>query len=72
MKAVVGWLCDPYIHLLVVGLVLVRLAMGAGGDRPTDATGQPPVRCAACRGFHMEGVECIPIVVNAQATHPTD
>jgi hypothetical protein len=57
MKSVVNWLCDPYLHLILVGLVLVRFAMSFGLDesqQAADAWG----RCAACSSFHEPDLHC--------------
>jgi hypothetical protein len=58
MKAVLGWLKDPYIHIFVVGLVLVRLAMGTGGDESADPAADRAITCAVCQSPHPAGKSC--------------
>jgi hypothetical protein len=36
MRKAFGWIFDPYVHVFLIGLLLVRLAMGAGADDPVD------------------------------------
>jgi len=57
MKAVVGWLCDPYVHMLVVGLVLLLLAMGGGGDEAGEGRGATG-RCHTCLHIHASDAAC--------------
>lgn len=50
MKTLLGWLCDPYVHILVIGLILVRLAMGSGTEGSSRrATAQ---FCERCGDYH--------------------
>jgi hypothetical protein len=37
MRKVFGWILDPYVHIFLIGLLLVRLAMGFGGDDPAGS-----------------------------------
>lgn len=32
MKKLIGWVCDPYVHMILIGLLLVRLAMGTNAE----------------------------------------
>jgi hypothetical protein len=72
MKAVFGWLSDPYVHVFAVGLVLVRLAMGVGGDEPGDMLSAPALRCQACVYAHQRGLPCPPVVVKTTAAPRAD
>lgn len=71
MKAVVGWLCDPYVHMLVVGLVLVRLAIGAGGDEASEGIGTA-ARCHTCLHIHANDAACRPVVVTTPTAPRVD
>jgi hypothetical protein len=64
MKAILGWFCDPYVHMLLVGLVLVRMAMGAGGDEPVSSRDRM-VRCQSCQSVHKLSKACLQVVVTA-------
>ena len=47
MRVVLGWIKDPYIHMLLVGLVLAQLAMGSTADEKIEAA-QEPISCRIC------------------------
>lgn len=58
MKAIARLMGDPYVHLLGVGVVLVRLSMGYDEDpKPIDELSAPPV-CARCETDHGWGNAC--------------
>ncbi len=57
MKALVGWLSDPYVHILVVALVLVRLAMMGAADDASTAS-MEVVHSASCAGTHPPTESC--------------
>ena len=59
MKAVLGWLADPYVHMFAVGLGLVWLAMGSGGDAAPVGSN---VRCQRCMKAHVGEGPCQPTV----------
>ncbi len=66
MKAVLGWLSDPYLHIIAVGLVLVRLAMGAGGGETSDPyDGLTP--CVVCHASHQASKPCPKMTARIQA-----
>jgi hypothetical protein len=59
MKAVLSWVSDPYVHMIVVALILVRLAMGAGGgEEQVDKSSGEQVRCRLCDDGHEPGISC--------------
>lgn len=62
MKAILGWLCDPYVHIVAVGLILIRLAMGFGGDASATASSDEQPRCSSCLRFH-NGTDCNPTLI---------
>jgi hypothetical protein len=61
MKTILCWLCDPYVHLFAIGLLLVWLAMGIGteSDEPEDRD-LAPVRHASARSHQLD--EFAPVV----------
>jgi hypothetical protein len=61
MKSVLGCLSDPIVHVFVVGLVLFRLALAAGGSETVEA-GEPFKRCETCARLHPNHVACHPVV----------
>jgi hypothetical protein len=71
MKAILGWFCDPYVHMLLVGLVLVRLAMGTGGDEPI-ASRDRMVRCQSCQSVHRIGKACLQVVAKTPDASPAN
>jgi hypothetical protein len=59
VKAILGWLGDPYLHLFGIGLII--LALGAG--LTSESSGSPgPDRCERCLKIHGEAVACAPSV----------
>lgn len=51
MKNLLGWLCDPYLHVILIGLVLVGLAMRPAPNEPTRS--MPALYfCQNCLDFH--------------------
>jgi hypothetical protein len=61
MKTIVGWLGDPYLHLVGIGLIV--LAIGAGINSE-PGRGEASDRCDLCHRFHDESLGC-PNVPNA-------
>ena len=51
MKILLGWLCDPYVHVFLIGLVLARLAMDAGKE-PIVAPASSCSYCERCHDYH--------------------
>jgi hypothetical protein len=54
MKILLGWLCDPYLHVILIGLLLGCLAMTTGTNEPARAA-RPPVFCERCLDYHESG-----------------
>ena len=54
MKTLLGWLCDPYLHVIVIGLVLMRMALAASGEEPASQA-RRQVYCERCLDVHEEG-----------------
>ena len=53
MRVLLNSLADPYLHLFLVGIFLVRLAMGLGGDAGADAVNLPASGpCTLCGDSH--------------------
>lgn len=49
MKTCLSWLCDPYVHVLLVGSVLIGLAARGDVGEDAPATGAPRVLvCPRC------------------------
>ncbi len=45
MKAVVNWFCDPSLHVLLLGMVLLYCAMGSLAEESIEAASEP-ITCA--------------------------
>jgi hypothetical protein len=60
MNAVVRIVSDPYVHVLAVGLLVLRFAMGED-DRVAETVEQvtAPPRCEYCRFEHGWGNPCV-------------
>jgi hypothetical protein len=55
MKMIVGWLGDPYLHLVGIGLIVLAIGAGISSESGrSDAT----ERCDSCQRFHDESVVC--------------
>lgn len=55
MKAVLGWILDPYVDILIVALILLRLAVGVGaGEEQVDTT-PAKILCRRCDADHEFG-----------------
>jgi hypothetical protein len=57
MKTVLSWLCDPCVHLLVVGLILAHFAMKMGEGSSSSAGARASV-CETCHEYHAATQEC--------------
>lgn len=49
MKVVLSWISDPCVHLIVIGLVLMRLVMGTTA---ASEPGEIVVHCPQCGTGH--------------------
>jgi len=60
MRSVFRCLADPYVHVLVGGLVLFRLASGNRPVDPAEPTYTRPIVCKSCHVPHDPDVEFCP------------
>jgi hypothetical protein len=65
MKAVFGWLSDPYLHVLAIGLVLVYLVIGLGGGEPAAGSPSPTQHLPGCSKAHDTKDMCQPTVADS-------
>ena len=66
MKRMLGWLSDPYLHVIVIGLLLLRVAAMSGGDSSKTAQAAEPVRCDTCHVSHDDDSrQCLRVVSQA-------
>ena len=57
MKAILGWLCDPFLHLLVIAAIVV--AVGARmSSEPAKADASAEASCARCHRNHDDLKGC--------------
>jgi cytochrome c553 len=62
VKAILGWLCDPFLHLLVIGAIV--LAVGARmSSEPAKADAAAEASCARCHRNHDDLNECPQLAV---------
>jgi len=54
MKILLRLVCDPYLHVFLVGLLLVRLAMSTGTNERVR-TSRSAVFCERCLDYHESG-----------------
>jgi hypothetical protein len=57
MKLLTSSISDPFVHVLAIGLLLVYLAMTAGGE--TKANAGDDVYCQRCQSSHGEFDACL-------------
>jgi hypothetical protein len=50
MKTIFGWLCDPYVHVIGIALILGGIAVPAGDERGEPA--RRLVQCKTCLTVH--------------------
>ena len=71
MKAYLSWLCDPYIHVLLVGLVLIKIASTASvAEDAPEAKAPRVLACPRC-GEHLEQGGCPQLFAEARPKAPT-
>ena len=58
MKNSIGWLSDPIFHIIVIVLVVVGWAIGAGAGASTTGKASQPAWCDKCYGRHAESAPC--------------
>jgi hypothetical protein len=60
MKTVKLILADPYVHLIAVSLLVVRLATGEDDSAvlAADEVITPPLPCARCLSEHGSATQC--------------
>ncbi len=69
MKAFLSWFCDPYVHVLLIGFVVINLASsGNGGADPAAASTHRAVACPRC-GERPETAICRHVL---DETYPGD
>jgi hypothetical protein len=62
MKAVLGWLGDPYLHLIAIGLLVLTLGSRLGAES-TKAELSSYSQCELCGRLHDDNKPCTRIVV---------
>jgi hypothetical protein len=62
MKTVLGWLGDPYLHLIGIGLLVLTLGSRLGAES-TKVELSAYSECELCGRLHDENKACSPIVV---------
>jgi hypothetical protein len=58
MKVMLGWLYDPCVHLIGIGLVVGYLIMGTGSESETENLADSLTRCPNCAAMHFAGTAC--------------
>ncbi|HMB06458.1 MAG TPA: hypothetical protein VKP69_22330 [Isosphaeraceae bacterium] len=67
MKVVLSWIGDPCIHLIVIGLLLMRLMMGISPDSESEDLADLAPKCRICGTPHGSGMTCPTLVVKQVA-----
>jgi hypothetical protein len=58
MKIILGWLCDPCVHLIGIGLLVVHLIVAIGPDPDWENQADQPIKCLVCGATHEAGARC--------------
>ena len=73
MKRILGWLSDPYLHVIVIGLLLLRVAAMSGADSTKTVQAAEQIRCDVCHSSHDDSHPCLRVVSQAfPSQDPTD
>lgn len=59
MKTLMNWLGDPCVHLIVIGLILIRLTMGGSSESNPQADEQGLANCNVCHHRHDPSWKCV-------------
>jgi hypothetical protein len=70
MKAFFRWAGDPYVHVLLVALVLLQLGSRVNPGEDASAEASQPAACERC-GARVEGGFCPHIVTTTQVARAT-
>jgi hypothetical protein len=58
MKIIMGWLCDPCVHLIGIGLLVVHLILAMGPETDWENQADSPIKCVICGATHEAGAKC--------------
>jgi hypothetical protein len=67
MKIILGWLCDPCVHLIGIGLVVGHLILAMGPESGWDNLAEYPIKCLICGATHEAGARCSMLAVQRDA-----
>jgi hypothetical protein len=67
MKRIVGWLCDPYLHLLGFGAILLAIGLMVSPDKAGTFEAASPT-CSLCSGNHDENLPCPRVIASGHST----
>jgi hypothetical protein len=58
MKVIMGWICDPCVHLIGIGLVVGHLVVGMGSEGESETLADSRTSCSTCKAIHGVGTPC--------------
>ena len=67
MKILWSWFADPCVHLIVIGLLLMRLLMGITSEAEPESLSEYVTKCSVCGTEHENGVTCPVLAVQRDA-----
>ncbi len=70
MKTLLGWLCDPIVHLIVIVIVVIQLA-GALQARDSQTRNASASLCEDCNRRHNPLDSCELGTIEQASTHRT-
>jgi len=66
MKAILGWLGDPFLHLLGIGLIVLAIGARMGSDPGKGDVGAAD-SCDLCLKIHEAAKPCARVIVSGVA-----
>lgn len=70
MKVLLSWISDPCVHLIVIGLLLMRMMMGVGAEGESEELAARPTNCHVCGALHAVESPC-PILAAQRFAPPS-
>lgn len=71
MKSLLSWMTDPFVHLVLVVILLVHFSMSYRSDSETEPGPNEPTRCQKCDLIHVLQSPCPLVRLNPGPTAVT-
>jgi hypothetical protein len=68
MRKLMNSLSDPYLHLIAIGLLILRLTVGGGESSKPAYAANSPTACDSCARDHDASLDCARLLnLNSQS-----